>query len=232
MLLEMMREKGLVDVWRTENPDKKEYTRRQLRGGQLKQSRIDLVLASKETAQLIGSIQHHVNTLSDHDAVSLVPHLDLSRLNASIGTGIQLDHLPSGPMITWQLRIDDHHDIVLQEVISWLVPLLAHLKRRLGIKDAFHLDYDCEQDFFLERLSTDHHLQSFLDGLYLTLPGATKVGSCWQTKAQINQGTPAVRSSRRSRQSTARNGESVEHGLDKSGNVVHKNGTGGISSEV
>uniref|UniRef100_A0A673GYK7 Endonuclease/exonuclease/phosphatase domain-containing protein n=1 Tax=Sinocyclocheilus rhinocerous TaxID=307959 RepID=A0A673GYK7_9TELE len=37
MLMEIMREKGLLDVWRYENPEKREFTRRQLKEGTLKQ---------------------------------------------------------------------------------------------------------------------------------------------------------------------------------------------------
>ncbi len=45
MLMEIIRDKGLIDVWRYENPEKREFTRKQSRKGILKQSRIDLVLA-------------------------------------------------------------------------------------------------------------------------------------------------------------------------------------------
>ncbi len=45
MLMEIIRDNGLIDVWRYENPEKREFTRKQSREGILKQSRIDLVLA-------------------------------------------------------------------------------------------------------------------------------------------------------------------------------------------
>lgn len=44
ILMKMMRDQGLVDVWRYENPGKREFTKRQMKYGVLKQSRIDLVL--------------------------------------------------------------------------------------------------------------------------------------------------------------------------------------------
>lgn len=69
MLMEIMREKGLIDVWRYENPEKREFTRRQLREGILKQSRIDLVLVEEEIIRYIDGIKHQVNSLSDHDSV-------------------------------------------------------------------------------------------------------------------------------------------------------------------
>ncbi len=36
-VMEMMREKGLLDVWRYENPEKREFTRRQMKEGKLKE---------------------------------------------------------------------------------------------------------------------------------------------------------------------------------------------------
>lgn len=69
MLLEMMRDKGLIDVWRYENPEKREFTRRQVREGVLKQSRIDLVLVQGELIRYIDRIRHQGNSFSDHDGV-------------------------------------------------------------------------------------------------------------------------------------------------------------------
>ncbi len=67
--MEIMREKGLIDVWRYENPEKREFTRRQLKEGILKQSRIDLVLVKEEIIRYIDGIRHQGNSLSDHDSV-------------------------------------------------------------------------------------------------------------------------------------------------------------------
>lgn len=69
MLLKMMREQCLVDVWTYENPGKREFTRRQMRDGVLKQSRIDLVLTQGENIKHIDRIRHEINTVSDHDGV-------------------------------------------------------------------------------------------------------------------------------------------------------------------
>ena len=69
MLMEIMRDKGLLDVWRYENPEKREFTRRQMREGVLKQSRIDLVLVQEEIIKYIDSMRHQVNSFSDHDGV-------------------------------------------------------------------------------------------------------------------------------------------------------------------
>lgn len=69
MLMEIIRDKELIDVWRYENPEKREFIRKQLREGILKQSRIDLVLAKEEIIRYIDGIKHQENSLSDHDSV-------------------------------------------------------------------------------------------------------------------------------------------------------------------
>ncbi len=68
-LMEMMREKGLLDVWRYENPEKREFTRSQMKEGKLKQSRIDLVLVQGETISYIDGMRHQQNSFSDHDGL-------------------------------------------------------------------------------------------------------------------------------------------------------------------
>ena len=68
-LLDMMKDKNLVDVWRNENPERREFTRRQMRDGVLKQSRIDLVLTQGENIKHVDRIRHEINALSDHDGV-------------------------------------------------------------------------------------------------------------------------------------------------------------------
>ena len=69
MLMDVMRDKDLIDVWRYENPEKREFTRRQMRDGVLKQSRIDLVLVHGEVIKYIDRIRHQRNSFSDHDGV-------------------------------------------------------------------------------------------------------------------------------------------------------------------
>ena len=43
VLKKMMFEKKLIDIWRDDNPDKREFSRRQVVLGELKQTRIDLI---------------------------------------------------------------------------------------------------------------------------------------------------------------------------------------------
>ncbi len=49
--------------------EKREFTRKQLKEGILKQSRIDLVLVKEEIIRYIDRIRHQGNSLSDHDTV-------------------------------------------------------------------------------------------------------------------------------------------------------------------
>ncbi len=60
--MDIIRDKGLIDVWRYENPEKREFTRKQSREGILKQSRIDLVLAKEEIIRYIDGIRHQGNS--------------------------------------------------------------------------------------------------------------------------------------------------------------------------
>lgn len=69
MLMDIMEDKGLLDVWRYENPEKREFTRRQMKDGVLKQSRIDLVLAQRDAIEYIEEVRHQRNHFSDHDGV-------------------------------------------------------------------------------------------------------------------------------------------------------------------
>ena len=65
-LQKIKREKKLCDVWRERNPEAKVFSRKQVVKGELKQSRIDLVLSTKKLAETIGEIQYKITTLSDH----------------------------------------------------------------------------------------------------------------------------------------------------------------------
>ena len=65
-LEKMMGENGLRDLWRERNRDERVYTRKQVVGGVLKQSRIDLVLCKRSMGSKIGEFKHGINSLSDH----------------------------------------------------------------------------------------------------------------------------------------------------------------------
>lgn len=60
-----------MDVWREENPFKKEFSRRQIVRGELKQSRIDLCLAKRGILDFIKNVKYKFVEISDHAAIVL-----------------------------------------------------------------------------------------------------------------------------------------------------------------
>ena len=58
--------KGMNDVWRDRNPEGREYSRIQMVKGEIKQSRIDLLLSTKSIADRIKGIEYKTTTFSDH----------------------------------------------------------------------------------------------------------------------------------------------------------------------
>ncbi|KAF3842499.1 hypothetical protein F7725_024450 [Dissostichus mawsoni] len=70
-LKRIMEANGLIDVWRERNLDAREFSRRQVGGGKLTQSRIDLALSSEAVAKKIGRIEYRATALSDHMVLSL-----------------------------------------------------------------------------------------------------------------------------------------------------------------
>ncbi|XDV53672.1 hypothetical protein PO909_022110 [Leuciscus waleckii] len=65
-LIEWMQNEDIVDVWRDENPYKKDFSRRQLVMGVLKQSRIDLCLAKREMLKYVKNVKYKFVGVSDH----------------------------------------------------------------------------------------------------------------------------------------------------------------------
>ncbi len=70
-LTEWMQNEDMVDVWREENPYKKDFSRRQLVMGILKQSRIDLCLTKREMLKYVKNVKYKFVGISDH-AVMMV----------------------------------------------------------------------------------------------------------------------------------------------------------------
>lgn len=65
-LIHLMNGENLVDFWRLENPDKREYSRRQVVLNSLKQSRIDLCLVKQDIVQYMKNIMYRFTAYSDH----------------------------------------------------------------------------------------------------------------------------------------------------------------------
>lgn len=62
----MMQSMDMADAWREENPYKREFSRRQMVMGVLKQSRIDLCLVKREILQYIKNVNYKFTGISDH----------------------------------------------------------------------------------------------------------------------------------------------------------------------
>lgn len=69
-LLNLMHEQNLIDVWRMANPNKNEFSRRQIVLGKLKQSRVDLCLAPSNLVKKIQNIKYTFGTWSDHARIT------------------------------------------------------------------------------------------------------------------------------------------------------------------
>ncbi len=66
VLLNLMKEQNMIDVWRNENPNKREYSRRQVVLNSLRQSRIDLCIVKEDIVEYIKKCMYRFTALSDH----------------------------------------------------------------------------------------------------------------------------------------------------------------------
>ena len=84
MLEKMKRVKGLRDEWRERNPEGRVFSRKQVVRGELKQSRIDLILSSKELSDIIKAIEYKVTTISDHMILQLTLGQEIKRRGGGV----------------------------------------------------------------------------------------------------------------------------------------------------
>lgn len=71
ILNQLMQSEDLVDAWREENPFKKEFSRRQMVLGNLKQSQIDLCLVKREILHYVKNVRYKFIGVSDHAAMTV-----------------------------------------------------------------------------------------------------------------------------------------------------------------
>ena len=76
---------NLCDVWRYKHPGEMEFSRRQFVDGILKQSRIDLILVSRNLLCFISKAFIKYSSISDHDLECML--IDLHVLNVVKGYG-------------------------------------------------------------------------------------------------------------------------------------------------
>lgn len=67
---------NLCDIWRYRNPDKFVFSRKQLREGELKQSRIDYFLIKRSLISMVQNVRYNDSSLSDHGFVEMRMNLD------------------------------------------------------------------------------------------------------------------------------------------------------------
>lgn len=71
VLFKTIQDNNLMDVWRVLHPNKRGFSRRQLVLGKLKQSRIDLCIATPGVMSKTNEITHVSNAWSDHDFIDI-----------------------------------------------------------------------------------------------------------------------------------------------------------------
>lgn len=70
-LTKFMNNSNLIDIWRIFNPTKKEFSRRQVVQGVIKQSRIDLCLTTSNITKCINTVNYLLNSWSDHAMINV-----------------------------------------------------------------------------------------------------------------------------------------------------------------
>lgn len=82
----LMEEKNMIDVWRERNEKKKEFSRRQIVGSFVCQTRIDFILCTRNVENFIDNIRFKETSLSDHKFLTF--NLDWSNMQRGPGVWI------------------------------------------------------------------------------------------------------------------------------------------------
>lgn len=101
-LMDLMEERNLTEVWRLYNPGKRSFSRRQIVLSKLKQSRVDLCLASPGAVKEISNIKYMFNSWSDH--AHLTWELGVSNRVKGGGTWCLNSSLLEDPVFTKKIR--------------------------------------------------------------------------------------------------------------------------------
>lgn len=80
------KENNLIDVWRSRNPDKRVFSRKQTVNEILKQSRIDAFIISTNSLQYCSNCYYRMSTISDHSYVCI--HFDFTEVERGPGMWI------------------------------------------------------------------------------------------------------------------------------------------------
>lgn len=84
-LKEMMEERNFIDVWRENHERKRDFSRRQLVGNFMCQTRIDFILSERDMEYFLGDICYKDTSLSDHKM--LLWNIDFSKEKKGLKCG-------------------------------------------------------------------------------------------------------------------------------------------------
>lgn len=68
-IMDILQNENMMDIWRHENPERMEFSRRQMVLGKLKESRIDLCLVKREILSYVNKTEYKFIGHSDHAAI-------------------------------------------------------------------------------------------------------------------------------------------------------------------
>lgn len=131
VLLKIMNDNHMVDVWRNENPNKKEYSRRQVVLNGLKQSRIDLCLAKQGIIEFIKNIKHKFTALSDHAALCFELHMGVEGRGGGVWclNSCLLEEKEYKDKIAGFLKSESVNDMECEDAIQWWERIKERIKK-------------------------------------------------------------------------------------------------------
>lgn len=131
-LNEWMESEDMVDAWREENPYKREFSRRQMVMGSLKQSRIDLCLTKREMLRYVKNVKYKFIGISDHAAMTVKVDVNMEErgggvwcLNASL-----LKEEAYKENIRKCLRYELENPMFNENVCEWWEIMKGKIKKR------------------------------------------------------------------------------------------------------
>ena len=83
-LFKLMEKRNLLEVWRMWHKDKRGFSRKQVVKGNLKQTRIDLCLATPAWVEKVKKIEYKDNVWSDHASIELIIENKKERRNGGL----------------------------------------------------------------------------------------------------------------------------------------------------
>lgn len=105
-LKSLMEENNMIDVWRERNEKKREFSRRQIVGNFMCQTRIDMVLCTRNIEDFIEKLRYEETSLSDHKPFFI--HLDWD--TGKRGPGVWV--------LNTDILKDEHYVLTIKEMME------------------------------------------------------------------------------------------------------------------